>query len=313
MYIGAMDVGGTKTIVAVLNEKGDILCKENFHTLTASFEQHAELCAATLEKLLVQLGVTADDLEGVGINMPGMVDPKRSFLLQAPFAGWKNIYVADYFKKRLGIDHILVSNDTRSCALAEKQFANAPEHYIWMTISTGIGGTMVYEGQLIYGSTFCAGELGHIKVENKHPDKCTCGQQGCLEAQASGTAITKMFRQAITYSPQIGLALIEQGLPDDAYGCAMLAKQGDKTCIAIYDRAGDYIGKALSYAVTLFNPTHVYIGGGVSRDLELLLPSIKNRLDADVIPQCRSVEILQTKLGYEAALLGAAALILCKK
>lgn len=307
--IRALDIGGTKTIAAVLNETGKVIQKQVFPTGQLDFYQFAERCGVALAQLEQEMGCSLADAP-VGISLPGMVDPAQGILLHAPFAGWRDVPAQKIFREVLGTQQVVLDNDARNCARGEIQFGNAGKNFIWMTVSTGIGSALVSGGNLLCGSTFCAGELGHIKVEYQQPLPCTCGQMGCLEAQASGTAIGKRFQAALAQDKNLATRLAAENLPPDALGCAMLAKQGDETCLGIYHQAGSYIGKALSYAVTLLNPHHIYVGGGISRDLELILPAITQHFDHTLIPQSGDVQILQTALGYEASLLGAAALVL---
>ncbi|WRS28824.1 ROK family protein [Oscillospiraceae bacterium MB08-C2-2] len=314
MLIGALDIGGTKTIVAIANEQGQILAKITFATHTADFKEHGRLCIQLLEKLAGECSAELADLAGIGVSMPGMVDFARGFLLHAPFAGWRDVAVVEYFQTILpqGIP-VFIDNDTNNCALAEVLFGGSGERdYIWMTVSTGIGSTLISDGNLIAGASFCAGEIGHFRVEEQNPRPCTCGRAGCLEAHASGTAIGRIFREALADSSSLRNQLEANGLSDDAPGCAQLAKLGNPTGMEIYRQAGDYMGKALSWAVNLLNPAVVFMGGGVSRDLELLRPAILHRIEAEVVRPSNRVGIRQSQLGYEASLLGAAALVLKK-
>jgi glucokinase len=191
---------------------------------------------------------------------------------------------------------VFIENDVNACALAEMRFAHGGSNFLWMTVSTGIGGAVVADGRLVRGAGFCAGEIGHVKVEFERPRLCGCGQSGCLEAHASGTAIGRLARQA--------------GLEADAKQCEALALQGNPVALAVLAQAGRYIGRALAMTANVLNPQRVYIGGGVAHALGLLLPSIREEFERGVLPQCRNVEIEQTRLGYEAALFGAAAICL---
>ena len=307
-YLGAIDVGGTKTMVGVIGDDARILTKRHFATHTADCFAHFSDCAARFRECLSELGLAVGDLEGIGVNMPGMVDAPTGVLLQASFAGWYDVDVKGYFSRQLGTERIFVENDVNSCAIGELIFGGACDNFVWVTVSTGIGGAIVADRKLLYGFNSCAGELGHVKVEYERPARCSCGQWGCAEAHGSGTGIGNLFASKAAEDPKLQALLSSKNLPADAKTCAMLAREGYAAALETLDAAGKYIGRALSYAANLANPQKIYIGGGVSDSLDLLLPAIREEFARATIKQCASVDIVQTALAYDAALMGAAAL-----
>ena len=312
-HLGAIDVGGTKTMVGIVSQDARILAKRHFPTHTADCDAHFSDCFAHFNECISELGLTFNDLKGIGVNMPGMVDASTGILLQAPFAGWYNVDVKGCFGRMFGTDKIYVENDVNACAVGELVFGNACDNFLWVTVSTGIGGAVIVDRQLIYGYNSCAGEIGHVKVEFEHPARCSCGQWGCAEAHGSGTAITRMFSEKVMENNGLSELLAAKNLSADAKTCSILAKEGNPTAMEVYRTAGKYIGRALSYAANLLNPYKIYIGGGVSDSLELLLPAIREELTRATVKQCSNVEIVKTALAYDAALMGAAALVLTQK
>ena len=309
-YLGAIDVGGTKTMVGIISPDARILTKRRFATYTADCYAHFSNCCQQFNECLSGLGFTLDDLEGIGVNMPGMVDASTGVLLQASFAGWYSIDVKNYFNRMFGTNKIFVENDVNSCAIGELIFGHACDNYLWVTVSTGIGGAVIIDRKLVSGYNSCAGEIGHVKVEYGHPARCSCGQYGCAEAHGSGTAITRMFSEKVAENKELSEILMVKNMSADAKSCSILVAEGNQTAIEIYHTAGKYIGRALSYAANLLNPHKIYIGGGVSDSLELLLPAIREEFDRTTVKQCSGVEIVKTALDYDAALMGAAALTL---
>ena len=308
-YLGAIDIGGTKTMVGIVDSKANIVCKHHFATYTADCEVHLLDCYNRFNACLSELGLTVNDLEGIGVNMPGMVDASTGVLLQAPFAGWYDVDVKGYFSRMFGTEKIVVENDVNSCAVGELIFGNACDNFLWVTVSTGIGGAVMINRKLVSGYNSCAGEIGHVKVEYEHPARCSCGQWGCAEAHGSGTAITRMFSDKVRNDSELSELLSSKSLFADAKTCAFLAKEGNSTAMEVFQTAGKYIGRALSYAANLINPQKIYIGGGVSDSLDLLLPALREEFVRATVKQNSSIEILKTALGYDAALMGAAALI----
>ena len=309
-YLGAIDIGGTKTMVGVIDAEANILAKRRFATHTANCIAHLSDCYAQLNECLSELGLTGSDLKGLGVSMPGMVDAATGFLLQAPFAGWYDVDVKGCFTHLFGSDKVYVENDVNACAIGELIFGHACDSFLWVTVSTGIGGAVIIDRKLVYGNNSCAGEIGHTKVEFEHPVQCSCGQWGCVEAHGSGTAITRMFTGKVRENKELSDLLAARNWPVDAKSCSLLAKEGNETAMVVYRIAGTYIGRALSYAANLLNPTMIYMGGGVSDSLELLMPAIRNEFNRATVVQCAGIEIVKTALAYDAALIGAAALVL---
>lgn len=295
MLIGAIDAGGTKVLTAVLTEAGEILARRQAPVPPADVPAYFTCCAAMLAECAREIGSSIQTLDGVGMNIPGMVAADGR-VLGSPSAQWGAFDARPLLET--GGTPLFFENDINACALAEKRFGNAGDDFVWVTVSTGNGGAAVANGNLVRGAAGCAGEFGHLKVEHRHPYPCQCGGLGCLEAHASGVAIARRARET-------GL-----GVDADARQCEELARQGNATALAIYHEAGVHLGRALAIAANLLNPATAYIGGGVSKALDLMLPAIQRTLEAEALPQCRDMRVMRTRLGYEAALLGAAAVCL---
>ena len=315
MLIGSLDIGGTKTIVAVTDDSGLIHAKRTFPTDVADHDRHFLRCAEALRGLLTQMNVDLHSLLGVGVNVPGMVDYKSGVLLNAPFAAWKDLPVRDQFRKLLGIPDVFVDNDVKSCALGEKYFGYRDRYtsYVWVTLSTGVGAAVVIDGRIWRGPDNLAGELGHVKVEYHQPRRCSCGKLGCLEAYASGTGIAASVLEAERNDPSFHGRFEARLLPHDAVGCAELAELGDEAALSVYGITADYLARGLSAAINLINPQAIILGGGVARSLHLIAPQVRARLNEYVVDQLVDTEIVPTRLGYEAALIGTAALVLEEK
>ncbi len=307
-YYGALDVGGTKTICSVADDSYHILIKEQFPTVRSDPEVFFASLSEKLGEQCRKLGITFADLGGIGVTLPGMTD-ENGILLLAPFLKWRNVDVASIIGKHTGVEHVRCACDVNACALAEYRLGGGTERdFLWITVSTGIGGAFILDGKLLYGVNAVAGEIGHTKVEYHHPARCSCGGLGCAEAHASGTALTREVLFACEKDSELNALFEERGLSKDAAGASVLAGEGNAECLALFDLVGDYLGRAIANAVNLTDVGCVYIGGGMSRSFDLLLPSIRRRLGSDAIEYVRNVKILPTALGYEAALLGAVTL-----
>ncbi len=311
VMVGAIDIGGTKTIAGLANQDGKILDQIKFDSCTENWEAHFERCAQALLELCGRHQTDASGLKGIGISLPAMTDSENGILVYAPFSGWRDIPAARWFARRLNQPAVYVENDVNACALGELKFGHGRtcKDFIWITVSTGIGGAIVADSRLITGGHHLAGEFGHLKVERMRPRRCPCGQEGCLEAHASGTAIGKSFQEYLRTCPEAERLLNRHNYPADAYGCRMLAAEGEAGAAEIYRKAGEYLGIAIAQAVNLLNPGAVIFGGGVSASMELLEPEIRRVLASEAVRPAGETALMYTALGYEAALVGAAALV----
>lgn len=312
MLVGAFDIGGTKTIVALADETGRLLEKEQFPTDTGSCRGHIETCCAVLRGLLAKRGLTAGQLGGVGVNLPGPVDRERGVLIRAVYAGWENIPARAWIAELLGVENVACENDVNSCALGELRFGGGRRYasFGWMTVSTGVGGAVVCGGKLIRGAHGCAGEFGHIKVEYDAPRPCPCGELGCLEAHGSGTALDRMIRERAARDADFRRAFEDLGERPGGASCAELARNGNETARSLFHTLGRYLGRGIACYVNILDPDAVFIGGGVAASLDLLMPGIRGAVEEYTFAPMGNVEILPTALGYEAALLGAVAIAL---
>ncbi|MCL2775651.1 MAG: ROK family protein [Oscillospiraceae bacterium] len=294
----AADIGGSKLMMGCVDINGKILDKTKINLEGSITRQKLMDAAFECSKQLDLKEVCA-----VGVNIPGLADVKKGLWVHAPYSGISDFPVADEFSKMFGLP-VVIENDVNACALAEKRFGLCKNinDYIWVTISNGIGGSVVLNRQLHSGYAGNAGEIGHFIVEENGGFVCGCGNTGCLEAQAAGPAIAKLY--GLYAGKQIPSDMRSKQVGD-------LARAGDSRALAAFEKAGYYIGKALSYAVNFVNPEAVVLGGGVVMDEDLLMPPLERNFRRFLFEKAnKDVKIMKTALGYDAALLGAATLAL---
>ena len=296
----AVDIGGSKIMMGCVDADGQILGKTKID-LSGGVTQES------LTNAVKQGGDSLDlrDIAAVGVNIPGLADVKNGIWVHAPYSGVSDYPVVQEFKKIFGVP-VYIENDVNACALAEKLFGLCKNinDYLWITVSNGIGGSVVLNGRLYGGHAGNAGEIGHFTVEEKDGFKCGCGNTGCLEAQAAGPGIAKLY----------GLFSGKPITPEmRSKEVGELARAGDVHAAAAFEKSGYYIGKALSYAVNFVNPEAVILGGGVMLDDELIMPAIETNFKRFVFEKAnKDIKIVKTGLGYDAALLGAATLAILK-
>jgi glucokinase len=240
----------------------------------------------------------------MGATIPGLADPKRGLWVESSFSGIRELPFVSIMETEFGLP-VRIENDGNACAMAEKLFGCCKEadHFIWVTVSNGIGGAVFINGGLYTGSSGNAGEIGHVIVEEGPSARpCKCGLFGCAEIHASGLGLAKNYIS-------IGGRWEIDGQPPTALTIAGFARTGDRSAIKAWELEGIFLGRAIGAAVNLLNPEKVIIGGGVSLGFDLFWPSLSKTLATHVYGSANSNLVVEpTALGYNAALLGAAAL-----
>ena len=308
-----MDLGGTRMRVAVADRAGAILWREA--EPTRAQESQAEVIAqmeAILDRGIAQVGDRT--LAGIGIGLAGPVDPVTGIMYDPPnIRCLDGVSVKDLWEKRFNRP-ILVCNDATVAALGEYRYGVGvgARTLVYMTVSTGIGGGIVVEGQPLMGAYGMAGELGHMCVDLNGPT-CQCGNSGCLERIASGTAIAETARRRLegaASSVMGGLVSGELGRIT-AQTVFQAASQGDPLARDILDHVARALGCGLVNVLHIFNPDVIVLGGGVSRDWEQLRPGVEAYIEAKAMSHIRKrgFKIAVSSLGDDIGLLGAAALV----
>lgn len=322
MKILALDIGGSKVIGAIgtVEDGSSVGSRDTFRKkCTLDFISRKELGHNTSQTELFEAirGVLPDaswiaECDAVGVNIPGLTDQQTGTWVYAPFSGIRDVPIVSLLSKMLFSSEMTprpigIDNDVNACALAEKLFGicSGINDFLWITVSNGIGGGLVLNGEVYRGSSGNAGEIGHfVLVENGV--KCGCGNLGCLEAEAAGPAIARRYRNLIAEKsiniPPGELAKI------DAEKIAELARNEDEIAMNVYQTTGHLLGKAASYAANLLNLEMIVLGGGVSGSFDLIFPEMMNAVERFCFAAAnRNLRIEKTALGYEAALVGACA------
>lgn len=311
----AVDIGGTKTLVGLVTGDGEIIAKKRFETdITDDPYYHLKKCIQFLSNCIEEYNLNEQSISGIGISVPGLADSQNGILLKAPYAGWTNVRISEFFSHFYNGKKVMLANDVNACALGELMFGEGKKYssFVWVTISTGIGAGLVLNGKIFEGEHGIAGELGHTVVEWEHGLQCTCGNKGCLEAHVSGNAIAKIAGEKCSKdnTSQFRQYFCDNSLEITAESVARAARDGVIQAREIYDTAASYAGRAFSYAVNLINPGCIFVGGGVGLSFDLLEPGIRKVMQNSVISETnRNIPVTATTLGYNASLLGAASLI----
>jgi glucokinase len=278
---GAIDLGGTNVRAIVADLEGNV-CGDQIQPSRAS--EGLDACLASIEdamrKAAGEAVVAPGSLRGIGIASCGWVDSERGIVPAAPqLPGWHNVPLAQIMHERLGPPTIL-ENDANAAALGEHVFGAGRDvrHLVYITVSTGIGGGIIVDGKLYGGAKGSAGEIGHTVIDPNGP-LCGCGNHGCLEALASGTAIARRGAEAAKRGESPALAaILEREGRMSAEAMAEAARNGDLASRAIFTEAGRFLGIALANLVNLLSPEAILIGGGVAQAHELFMPVAENTM-----------------------------------
>ncbi|MBZ9577911.1 ROK family protein [Patescibacteria group bacterium] len=310
-YLIGVDIGGTKTSVSLGTSRGKILIRQVFPTkeAQATLGEAKKIIRAYL-KSCRQAG---KKIKGIGVSCAGPLDLTRGVLINPPnMPTWRNLPLKTIFARGFGLP-VAVDNDANCAALAEKTFGagKGVNSLFYYTVSTGIGGGLIINGEVFHGASFDAGEIGHSVVLPQGP-RCNCGKRGCLEALASGTAIARIAREKAKRSSLI-LKLAGKRKDIDAACVARAALKKDRLALAIYNQAAFYLGLSITNVIQIINPEMIVIGGGVSRAGPILFRPLMKTVRAYTWPRpYRSCKIVPAKLKDAVGDLGAISLLLKK-
>jgi glucokinase len=298
MTIAAVDIGGTKIAVGMVDEHGQVLCKTESPTNTADYTDGLNSIAAMLRQTAQKAGV---EISGIGIGSTGPVNPFTGEFGDVDFLpGWRHKSpVADL--SRMFNVRVALENDGDAAALAEAGWGvgKSKTRLIYVTIGTGIGGGIVTDGKLYRGVDGAHPEIGHHVVDASGPP-CTCGFHGCWESLAAGPAMVAWFESKLPGDYP------DRGRISGKRICE-LAAQGDKLARQAVDREARYLGLGLANLINLFTPDAIVLSGSVMKSAELLLPGIRKTISEG----CRFVpaektELMLASLGEDTNLIGAA-------
>jgi glucokinase-like ROK family protein len=306
-----VDVGATSLDVAVLRPDLTVLAQ---HAQPADVREGPGVVLARVRVLMRELlgrcGFEAKQVIGIGIGVPGPVNFEIGQLVNPPLMpAWDSFSIRDYLREDYAAP-VFVDNDVNLMALGELwRLKRSLSNFLVIKVGTGIGCGIVCHGEVYRGAAGSAGDVGHICVDQEGP-RCHCGNFGCVEVMAAGPAITRMAVRAAQAGESAPLAerLRAQGRIE-AVDVGQASRAGDAAANAIVQRAGSLIGQMLASIVNFFNPSHVFIGGGITHIGPLFLAAVRQSVyQRSLALSTRHLEIQYTPLGAQAGLVGAGVL-----
>ena len=343
----SLDIGGSKALSALVDVEIDATGVRRAtarhiarRTLSKDSGQEGvwQALLSAVDETLTSAKLGRDDFNVIGATIPGVADPSTGLWIYAPYSGISDFPLGRRLFEEFGVP-VYADNDVNACAWGEKVFGvcQKNDNFLWITVSNGIGGGLVLNGRPYAGKFSGAAEIGHFNVVDNGA-LCGCGNRGCLEATAAGPAIARSYRETVAAaangSATVSLELtqawinylgkvygktnlddlnleleVESAQSANAATIASEARRGNPLALEIFRMVGFHLGRASSWAANLVNPEKIVIGGGVAGAYDLFYPTLESTLQERLFhPVNKSLVVEKTGLGYEAGLLGAAAL-----
>jgi glucokinase len=294
-----IDIGGTKTAIGVVDRTGNVHQITTIPTnLDISPEEMILAISMEVEKLLHHSLISENQLTGVGVGAPGPLDSKKGIVTSPPnLPNWRNVRLVDLLKRELDLP-VFLENDANAATLGEKWVGAAQDcrDFVYLTISTGIGAGIYTNHELVTGMSGNAGDIGHVVLDPSY-GTCVCGQKGCLEWIASGTAIARLG------SEKLGEELTTKEVFE-------LYKAKHHVITPLVEEIFVKIGAGCVTIINFLDPERIVIGGGVSMVGEPLFEAIQAYVRTYALnPSGRQTEIVPAGLTQNSGVIGAAALV----
>jgi glucokinase len=306
-FVLALDVGGTKLAAGVVRDDGEVMAFARTATRVLEGPRAVlERLVALGRAAIAEAAVPEHLIEATGIGCGGPLDPVAGVVQGPPgLPGWDHVPIVDIVAEAFGRPAYL-ENDATAAVLGQYRYGpwTGVRHMVYVTVSTGVGGGMVLNGQLHRGAAGNGGELGHLVID---PDgrRCGCGQRGCLEAYASGSAIAVRAREALAGGAPSALRSVGEPTAEDV---ARAAAAGDPVAVRVWDETTAALGLGLAVVINLVEPELVVLGGGVTRAGDMLLAPVRRvALARAMRPAAAAVRIVLSGHGDRVGVVGAAA------
>ena len=311
-YCFGIDVGGTTVKLGLFSTAGELLDKWEITTRTENFGENilSDICEA-LEARLAEKEISLDDIEGVGIGLPGPITNDGT-VLQCVNLGWGTFNVEEKLSEMFRGIKVKAGNDANVAALGEAWQGGGKDYddIVMITLGTGVGGGVIINGKILTGYNGGAGEIGHMHVDDNETDSCNCGRKGCLEQFTSATGVVRLAKRLMNNTDK-ETKMREFGENITAKDVFDLAKEGDAGANEVVETMGTYLGTAMSHIAVVVNPQAFIIGGGVSKAGQFLIDAIKDKYRETCFAACGDAAVHLATLGNDAGMYGAAAMI-CK-
>lgn len=312
-FVIGVDLGGTKINTGIIDESGKIILSIKVPTLAKEGPYPViERIKKSIYDVLIEANMKLEDIKGIGIISPGPIDSEKGLVVNpSNLPGWDHIPIVKLLKEEFKLP-VMLDNDANAAALAEYMFGSGRglKNFVYITVSTGIGGGIIINGKLYRGTNSNAGEVGHMTINYNGP-KCNCGNFGCFETYASGTAIARYAKKAVFDNRTTLIKELAGENEITAQHVFEAAIKEDPVAIELIDEEAFYLGVGISNIIAFANPERIALGGGVSKQWDMfysrMMETINERSLKSMIDVC---QIVKSELKDDIGILGAAAIIL---
>jgi len=308
-YGFGVDIGGTTVKLGLFQTDGTLLNKWEIPTRTEnSGEAILSDIAVAINAKMAEYDITKDDVQGVGIGVPGPVKSDGT-VNTCVNLGWGVFNVAKELEGKIGIP-VKVGNDANVAALGEMWMGagKGRKNIVMVTLGTGVGGGIIVDGKMISGSHGAGGEIGHIMVNEDETVACNCGKKGCLEQYTSATGIVRLAKLKLEETKEE--TTLRNFDPLTAKDIFDEAKNGDVVASALVEHVCNILGSAMANIAGVCDPEAFVIGGGVSKAGTIITDTAKKYYSAKAFHACREAEFVIATLGNDAGIYGSCQLIL---
>lgn len=313
MYRLGIDLGGTNIVAGVVDENYNIVAKVSCKTAVPRPE--SDICdsmASVAKKAVEKAKVTFDDIESIGIGVPGAVNPKTGVIEYSANLFFHNWEVVKMMEKRLN-KKVVIENDANAAALGEYLAGSAKgaKNAVAITLGTGVGGGIIINGKIYSGSNFAGAELGHMVIV-KGGKECACGRNGCWETYASATGLINLTKEKIlTEKPEFSYMLkkCDGDITNVSGRTAFDAmRDGDPLARQVVDEYISYLATGIVNIINIFQPDVLCIGGGISNEGDNLLTPLRGIVEYERYTKHNDKQtvICKCALGNDAGIIGAA-------
>lgn len=308
-YAFGVDIGGTTCKIGFFETSGKLLDKWEIKTNTENNgESILSDVAKAVDNKLAQEGISKEDVQGIGVGVPGPVD-SEGVVHRCVNLGWGVVDVANELGTLTGMK-VEVGNDANVAALGEMWQGGAKgcKDVVMVTLGTGVGGGIIVNGKVVAGFNGAGGEIGHITVNHDEIEACNCGQYGCLEQYTSATGIVRVAKRKLAKTTEeTSLRTFEPLTAKDVFD---EAKAGDEVALGLVDEVCGILGSTLSNIACVVNPEVIVIGGGVSKAGDILIENIQKHYIETAFLSCRDTKFALAGLGNDAGMYGCVEMLL---
>lgn len=306
-YVIGIDLGGTKISGALADLDGNVVSQKTISTNASEGEAAVmDRILSVIDNVLSESGKETSEIKAIGLGIPGPIDPIKGVIIQTPNLPFKNFDLMSPIKSKYGIPAYL-DNDANVAAIGEFVFGagKGTKNMVYVTVSTGVGGGAIIDGKIYRGNTRNALEIGHMTILPDGP-KCNCGNYGCAEVLASGTAIGRQAREAVAAGEKTSLSNYDNVT---SYEVFVETAKGDEVAKNILQKSLNYLGICVANTVITLDPEMVVIGGGVSKGGQIVFDTVRDVVNKRCFKSMAdAVKVVPAGLGTDAGVVGAVAL-----